>query len=93
MSIRFFIFCHITTLEVSRSLMLRSLVSDHVGAKNPTNEQFFEEPNSCYLYKLNISLFRYFRYANNCEACKILAIELQDRLTETGKTHEVLEFG
>jgi TLR4 regulator and MIR-interacting MSAP len=33
------------------------------------------------------------RYANNCEACKILATELQERLTETGKTHEVLEFG
>lgn len=33
------------------------------------------------------------KYANNCEACKILAIELQDRLTETGKTHEVLETG
>ena len=33
------------------------------------------------------------RYANNCEACKILAIELQERLTATGKTHEVLEFG
>ncbi|KAG5681602.1 hypothetical protein PVAND_011018 [Polypedilum vanderplanki] len=33
------------------------------------------------------------KYANNCEACKILAIELQERLTETGKTHEVLEFG
>lgn len=28
-----------------------------------------------------------------CEACKILAIELQNRLTETGKTHEVLETG
>lgn len=33
------------------------------------------------------------KYANNCEACKVLAIELQERLTETGKTHEVLEFG
>lgn len=34
-----------------------------------------------------------FRYANNCEACKILATELQARLTETGKTHEILEIG
>ncbi|CAG9804030.1 unnamed protein product [Chironomus riparius] len=33
------------------------------------------------------------KYANNCEACKVLAIELQNRLSETGKTHEVLEFG
>lgn len=33
------------------------------------------------------------KYANNCEACKVLAIELQARLSETGKTHEVLEFG
>ena len=33
------------------------------------------------------------RYANNCEACKVLATELQARLGETGKTHEVLEFG
>jgi len=33
------------------------------------------------------------KYADNCEACKVLATELQERLTETGKTHEVLEFG
>jgi hypothetical protein len=33
------------------------------------------------------------KYANMCEACKILALELQDRLTETGKTHEVIETG
>lgn len=32
-------------------------------------------------------------YANNCEACKILALELQGRLTETGKSHEVIETG
>lgn len=32
-------------------------------------------------------------YANQCEACKILAIELQDRLTQTGKSHDVLEIG
>lgn len=32
-------------------------------------------------------------YANNCEACKILALELQDRLTETGKSHDVIETG
>lgn len=33
------------------------------------------------------------KYADQCEACKILAIELQDRLTETGKSHDVLELG
>jgi len=33
------------------------------------------------------------KYADNCEACKILATELQARLTETGKTHETLQFG
>lgn len=33
------------------------------------------------------------KYADRCEACKILAIELQERLTETGKSHDVLEVG
>lgn len=33
------------------------------------------------------------RYADRCEACKILATELQGRLTETGKSHDVLEMG
>lgn len=33
------------------------------------------------------------RYADRCEACKILATELQDRLSETGKSHDVLEMG
>lgn len=33
------------------------------------------------------------KYANKCEACKILAVELQDRLTETGKSHDVIELG
>ena len=32
-------------------------------------------------------------YANPCEACKILAIELQERLTTTGKSHDVIETG
>lgn len=32
-------------------------------------------------------------YANNCEACKFLALELQDRLSETGKSHDVIEIG
>lgn len=32
-------------------------------------------------------------YANNCEACKILALELQERLSETGKSHDVIETG
>ncbi|KAF6199088.1 hypothetical protein GE061_007113 [Apolygus lucorum] len=33
------------------------------------------------------------KYANSCEVCKILAIELENRLDETGKTSEVLEIG
>uniref|UniRef100_A0A0A9Y3E1 DUF3456 domain-containing protein n=1 Tax=Lygus hesperus TaxID=30085 RepID=A0A0A9Y3E1_LYGHE len=33
------------------------------------------------------------KYANSCEVCKILAIELESRLDETGKTSEVLEIG
>ncbi|VVC32597.1 Domain of unknown function DUF3456 [Cinara cedri] len=33
------------------------------------------------------------KYANKCEVCKILAIELEGRLLETGKTSEYLELG
>ncbi|KAL1396795.1 hypothetical protein pipiens_010260 [Culex pipiens pipiens] len=33
------------------------------------------------------------RYASKCEACKILATELQARLSETGKSHDVIEVG
>ncbi|CAL1686629.1 unnamed protein product [Lasius platythorax] len=33
------------------------------------------------------------KYANKCEVCKVLAIELEARLDETGKTHDVLEIG
>ncbi|XP_065363643.1 protein canopy homolog 4 [Calliphora vicina] len=33
------------------------------------------------------------RYANRCETCKILATELQERLKETGKSHDVIETG
>ncbi|KAF7285939.1 hypothetical protein GWI33_008911 [Rhynchophorus ferrugineus] len=33
------------------------------------------------------------KYANRCEACKILSIELQNRLEETGKSHDVIETG
>lgn len=33
------------------------------------------------------------KYADRCEACKILAVELQDRLSETGKSHDVIEMG
>ncbi|XP_043648888.1 protein canopy homolog 4 [Drosophila teissieri] len=33
------------------------------------------------------------RYANRCEACKILATELEARLGETGKSHDVIEIG
>lgn len=32
-------------------------------------------------------------YANRCEACKILAIELEARLQETGKSHDVIDIG
>jgi protein canopy 3/4 len=33
------------------------------------------------------------KYANRCEVCKILATELQNRLEETGKVHDVIEIG
>ncbi|XP_050593472.1 protein canopy 4-like [Bombus affinis] len=33
------------------------------------------------------------KYANKCEVCKVVAIELEARLDETGKTHDVLEIG
>lgn len=33
------------------------------------------------------------KYADRCEACKILAIELEGRLTETGRSHDVIELG
>ncbi|XP_025417013.1 protein canopy homolog 3 [Sipha flava] len=33
------------------------------------------------------------KYASKCEACKILATELESRLQETGKTSEYLELG
>ncbi|KAK5641212.1 hypothetical protein RI129_009759 [Pyrocoelia pectoralis] len=33
------------------------------------------------------------KYADKCEVCKILAIELEQRLQETGKSRDVLETG
>lgn len=33
------------------------------------------------------------KYADRCEACKILALELQGKLSETGKSHDVIELG
>lgn len=33
------------------------------------------------------------KYASRCEVCKILATELQGRLEETGKVHDVIEIG
>lgn len=33
------------------------------------------------------------KYANRCEVCKVVATELEARLDETGKTHDVLELG
>lgn len=33
------------------------------------------------------------KYAKHCEVCKYLVVELETRLSETGKTHEVIEIG
>ncbi|XP_034242477.1 protein canopy 4 [Thrips palmi] len=33
------------------------------------------------------------KFANKCEVCKILAIELENRLEETGKSKDVIEIG
>ncbi|KAK0170386.1 hypothetical protein PV328_010954 [Microctonus aethiopoides] len=33
------------------------------------------------------------KYANKCEVCKVVATELESRLDETGKSHDVLEIG
>ncbi|KAG6797896.1 protein canopy 3 [Apis mellifera caucasica] len=33
------------------------------------------------------------KYANKCEVCKVVATELEARLDETGKTHDILEIG
>lgn len=33
------------------------------------------------------------KYANRCEACKVLSNELQERLLETGKSHDVISTG
>ncbi|KFM67118.1 Protein canopy 4, partial [Stegodyphus mimosarum] len=33
------------------------------------------------------------KYAQDCEVCKYLVIELENRLSETGKTHDVIEIG
>ncbi|XP_077294078.1 FGF signaling regulator protein canopy b [Arctopsyche grandis] len=33
------------------------------------------------------------RYADSCEACKLLALELSGRLQETGRSHDVIETG
>lgn len=33
------------------------------------------------------------KYAGECEVCKYFVVELEDRLKETGKSHEVLETG
>ncbi|XP_063240692.1 protein canopy homolog 4 [Bacillus rossius redtenbacheri] len=32
-------------------------------------------------------------YANKCETCKVLATELESRLAETGRSHDVVEIG
>lgn len=33
------------------------------------------------------------KYASKCEVCKVVATELEAKLDETGKTHDVLEIG
>ncbi|XP_054707377.1 protein canopy 4-like [Uloborus diversus] len=33
------------------------------------------------------------KYAGECEVCKYLVVELENRLSETGKSHDVLEIG
>lgn len=33
------------------------------------------------------------RYADSCEACKLLAAELTSRMQETGKSHDVIDIG
>jgi len=33
------------------------------------------------------------KYAQECEVCKYLVIELENRLSETGKSHDVIEMG
>lgn len=33
------------------------------------------------------------RYASPCEVCKLLVIELENKLAGTGKSHEVIETG
>ncbi|KAJ6216526.1 hypothetical protein RDWZM_007683 [Blomia tropicalis] len=33
------------------------------------------------------------KYASDCEVCKLLVTELQDRLDSTGKSHDVIETG
>lgn len=33
------------------------------------------------------------RYADSCEACKLLATELTGRMQETGKSHDVIDIG
>ncbi|XP_013778578.1 protein canopy 4-like [Limulus polyphemus] len=33
------------------------------------------------------------KYPNSCEVCKYLVVELENRLKETGKSHDVIEIG
>ncbi|XP_067123972.1 protein canopy homolog 3 isoform X2 [Centruroides vittatus] len=33
------------------------------------------------------------KYASSCEVCKYVVVELENRLKETGKTHDVIEIG
>lgn len=33
------------------------------------------------------------KYATRCEVCKIVSQELKSRLSETGKSHDVIETG
>lgn len=52
--------------------------------------------NICIIFGVNCSIEEEEHgviYANRCEACKILATELTDRLKETGKSREVIDIG
>ena len=33
------------------------------------------------------------KYASRCEVCKIVSQELENRLKETGKSHDIIETG
>jgi hypothetical protein len=44
-------------------------------------------------YILSFAIGEDVKYASPCEVCKIVTGELEDRLKETGKSHENIETG